>query len=85
MTNYATENTFTDAAGVDISNWVVKRDFIALKPEFHKLYINELVDDPKGLNNLKTIADDFDTVNLKTVSIDFKNLNDAVREEVVKN
>ena len=85
LINYATGNIFIDATGVDISKLVFKSDFFALKPEFHKLYINKFVDDLNGFSNLKAIADDLETDKLKAVSIDLKYLNDAVREEVVKN
>lgn len=55
------------------------------RPEFQELYINKFVDDLNGFSNLKTIADDLETDKLKAVSINLKYLNDAVREEVVKN
>ena len=43
-----------DATDVDTSNLVDKKDFIALKVEVDKVDINELVNVPNGLSNLKT-------------------------------
>ena len=66
MPNYATVKELEHAAGVDASNLAAKSDFIALKAEFEKLDINELVNVPTILNNLKTKLDDLDVDNLKT-------------------
>ena len=43
-----------DVTDVDTSNLVAKKDFIALKVEVDKVDINELVNVPNGLSNLKT-------------------------------
>ena len=66
MPNYATVKELEHATGVDASNLATKSDFIALKAEFEKLDINELVNVPTILNNLKTKLDDLDVDNLKT-------------------
>ena len=56
-----------------------------MKSEVDKLDINELVNDPIIVNNLKTKVDDLDVGKLKTVPIDLKNLSYVVSKEVVKN
>ena len=43
------------------------------------------MNDPAILNDLKTKVDDLDIGKLKAVFIDLKKLNDAVKNEVVKN
>ena len=48
--NYAIKKLI-EATSVDRSNLAPKSDFIALKAEFPKLDINELVGVPTGLNN----------------------------------
>ena len=73
------------ATGVDISDLATKKDFIAQKAEVEKLDIAKLVNDPAILNDLKTKVDDLDVGKLKAVFIDLKKLNDAVKNEVVKN
>ena len=72
------------ATGVDTSDLVTKKDFIALKPEVDKLDINKLINVPTSLNNLKTKVDDLDLGKLKTVPVDLKKLSDVVDNEVVK-
>ena len=64
-----------------------QKDFIGLKVEVDKTYINKLVNVPTNLNNLKTKArvDDLDVGKLKTVPVDLKKLNDVAYNEVVKN
>ena len=47
--------------------------------------INELVNFPTSLNNLKTKLDDLDVEKLKTVPIELKKLSDAVDNDLVKN
>ena len=47
--------------------------------------INQLVNVPAGLNNLKTKVNDLDVGKLKTVSVDLKKLSDVVHNEIVKN
>ena len=53
-----------------------------MKAEVHKLGINELVNAPTSLNNLKIIVD---VGKLKTVSVDLKKSSDVVDNEVIKN
>ena len=60
MSNYATKKELKHTVGVDTSNLVVKKDFIALKAEFDKLDINKLVNVTTSLNNLKTKVDQLD-------------------------
>ena len=74
MPNYATVKELEHAAGVDASNLAAKSDFIALKAEFEKLDINELVNVPIILNNLKTKLDDLDVDNLKTCFYRLENI-----------
>ena len=47
--------------------------------------INELVNVPTSLKDLKTKVGDLDVGKLKTVPTDFKKLNDLVDKKVVKN
>ena len=63
---------------------------MALKAEVDKLDINNLVNVPTSLNNLKTKVDDLDVDMLKTGPTDLKKKkkkkkNDEVNKEVVKN
>ena len=60
-----------------------KKDFIALKTEFDKLYINKLVNVTTGVNNLKTKIYDLDVGILKTFPVELKKLDDVVDKEVV--
>ena len=53
-----------------------------MKAEVHKLGINELVNAPTSLNNLKIKVD---AGKLKTVSVDLKKSSDVVDNEVIKN
>ena len=78
LLNYATKKELKDAIGVDTSNLVAKSDFIALKAEVEKVDINNLVNVPNSLNNLKAKVDDSHVDKLKTVPIDWKNLSDVV-------
>ena len=82
LSNQATEKNV--AAGVDLSNLVAKRDFIALKTEVDNLNINKLVNVPTGLNNLKTKVHDLDANKLKNVPVDLKKLRDVVNKALVK-
>ena len=58
LSNYATKKELDYATGVDTSDLAAKKDFIALKDEVDKLDINNLVNIPTSLNNLKTKVDD---------------------------
>ena len=82
---YATKKKLDHAAGIDKSDLITKKDFIALKDEVDKLDINKLVNVPTSLNTLKTNVDDLYVGKLKTVTVDFEKLNDVVDNEVVKN
>ena len=64
---------------------MLKKDFIALKAEADKLYINQLTYVPTSLNNLKTNVDYIEVGKMKTVLVDLKKLSDVVDNEVVKN
>ena len=61
-----------NARGADTSDLFAKKDFIALKAEVNKLGINQLVNFPTSLNNLKTKVDDLHVSKLKTVPADLK-------------
>ena len=80
--NYATKKELEHTAGIDKSDAVAKRDFIALKAD--KLDINKLTNVPTSLNNLKAKVDYLDVGKLK-VAFDLKKLSDVVDNEVVKN
>ena len=69
VSNYTTKKELKDATGVGTSNLTAKRDFPASKAEVDKLDINQLVDVPTGLTNLKTKADDLYVDKLKTVPV----------------
>ena len=56
-----------------------------MKAEVDKLYINQLVNVPTSLNNLKTNVDYLGVSKLKTFPVDLKKLSDVVHDEVVKN
>ena len=60
-----------------------KKDFIALKTEFDKLYINKLVNVTTSVNNLKTKIYDLDVGILKTFPVELKKLDVVVDKEVV--
>ena len=85
LSNYATKKELEYATGIDASNLVVKKDFIALKAKVDKLDINELAKVPTSLNDLKTKVDDLDVGKLKTFPKDLKKLSDVVHKDVVKN
>ena len=85
LSNYATKKELDYATGVDTSDLAAKKDFIALKAEVGKLEINQLVNVPTSLNNLKTKVDDLNVGKLKTVPVDLKKLSDVVDNEVIKN
>ena len=82
LSNYATKKELEHTAGIDKSDAVAKRDFIALKAD--KLDINKLTNVPTSLNNLKAKVDYLDVGKLK-VALDLKKLSDVVDNEVVKN
>ena len=82
VSNYATKKELEHTAGIDKSDAVAKRDFIALKAD--KLDINKLTNVPTSLNNLKAKVDYLDVGKLK-VAFDLKKLSDVVDNEVVKN
>ena len=80
FSNYANKN-------YDTCDLAAKKDFIGLKVEIDKTYINKLVNVPTNLNDLKTKGkvDGLDVGKLKTVPVDLKKLSDVVYNEVVKN
>ena len=82
LSNYATKKELEHTAGIDKSDAVAKRDFIALKAD--KLDINKLTNVPTSLNNLKAKVVYLDVGKLK-VALDLKKLSDVVDNEVVKN
>ena len=71
--------------GVDTSDLIAKKGFLALKAEVVKLDINNSANVPTSLNNLKAKVDDLNIGELKTVPIDLIKLSDVVKIEVVKN
>ena len=56
-----------------------------MKAEVDKVDINEIVNVPTSLNNLKTEVDDLNIGKLKTVPVDLKKLSYVVDNKVVKN
>ena len=81
LSNCAAKKELQHTAGIDKSDLVAKRDFIALKA--NKLDINKLTNVPTSLNNLKAKVDYLDVGKLKA-AFDLK-LSDVVDNEVVKN
>ena len=57
------------ARGVDTSDLVAKKDFIALKAEVGKLEIEKFVNVTTSLNNLKAMVDDLDVGKKKNVPL----------------
>ena len=78
MSNYATKKELEHITVADTSDLAAKKDFIALRVEVGKLDINELVNIPTGLNDLKTKVHDLDVGKSKTVHKDLKKLSDVV-------
>ena len=58
--------------GVDIFNLAAEKDFIALKAEVDQLDISRVINDIKGLNNLRTTVSNLDVDMLKTVSVNLR-------------
>ena len=58
LSNFVTKKELEHATGVDTSNLAAKSYFIALKVEDDKLGINEFLNVPTGLNDLKIKVDD---------------------------
>ena len=56
-----------------------------MKDEGDKLGINNLVNVPTSLNNVKTKVDDLDVGELKTLPINLKQLSDVVDKQIDKN
>ena len=56
-----------------------------MKAEVDKVDINEIVNVPTSLNNLKTKVDDLNIGKLKSVPVDLKKLSYVVDNKVVKN
>ena len=54
---------------VETSILAAKRYCILLKDEADKLYIDKLINNPTGLNNVKTKQDDLDVDKLKTAPV----------------
>ena len=69
---------------VDLPNLAAKTCFIALKAEVDKLDIEETVNVPSYLNNLKTIVVGLDVDKVETLPIDFKKASNVVNRKVVK-
>ena len=84
MSNYATKKELEHATGIDASDLVAKKDFIALKAEVDTLNINKFVNVSTSLNDLKTKVHDLKVSKLKTVPADLKKLSDVIDNEVVK-
>ena len=85
LRNNATKKGLDHATGVDTTDLPAKKDFIALKAEVDKLYINKLVNVPTILNNLKTKVNNLDLGKLKAVPMDLTKLSDVVHNDIVKN
>ena len=54
LSNYATKQELEHPTSVDTSDLAAKKYFIDLKTEVDKLGLNELINAPTTLNNLKT-------------------------------
>ena len=54
LSNYTIKKELHHATGVDNFDLPAKKSFVALKAEVDKLDVNELVNVPTSLNNLKT-------------------------------
>ena len=67
LSNDATKKELEHATVVDTSDLVTKIDFVALNAVVDKLDINNLVNVPTSLNNLKTKVNDLDAGKLKIV------------------
>ena len=74
MPGYATDKDLQHATGVDKFDLAAEKDFIALKAEVDKLYINKLVNIPSNLNSLKTNVDNLKVGELKTVPTALKKM-----------
>ena len=85
LSHYATKKGLDHATGVDTSDLVVKKDFIALKADVDNLYLVKLVNVGTSLNKLKTKVNDLDVSKLETVPVDLKKLSIIVDNEVAKN
>ena len=85
LRNNATKKGLDHATGVDTTDLPAKKDFIALKAEVDKLYINKLVNVPTILNNLKTKVNNLDLGKLKAVPMDLTKLSNVVHNDIVKN
>ena len=85
LLNNVIKKELDHAIGVDTTDLVAKKDFIALKADVNKQNFNKLVNVPTDLNNLKTSVVDLDVGKLETVPIDLKKLSDVVDNEVIKN
>ena len=72
LPNYATKKICHDT-GVDKPYLAAKKDFISMKAAVDKLDINELVNVPTSLNNLKTKVDNLHVIKLKAATVVFKN------------
>ena len=78
FSNHAAKKELRDTTSVDTSNLTAKVYFIRLGAEIVKLDIDELVNVPGSLNDLKTEVDVLDADKLKGVHIDLKKLRDLV-------
>ena len=85
LLNNVIKKELDHATGVDTTDLVAKKDSIALKADVDKQNVNELVNVPTDLNNLKASVVDLDVGKLKTVPVDLKKLSDVVDNEVIKN
>ena len=74
LSHYATKKGLDHATGVDTSDLVVKKDFIALKADVDNLYLVKLVNVGTSLNKLKTKVNDLDVSKLETVPVDLKKI-----------
>ena len=85
VSNYATKRDLKYATEGETSNLATQSDFIALKADVDKLYINKLVNILTGLKHSKIKVDDLDYGKSKIAPIDLKNLSDVVSKKAIKN
>ena len=77
LSNNATEEDFTNATGVDISDFDAS-DLPNLKPHVDKLDIDKLKVVPSTLSYLKNKVDKFDVFKLLPVPVDLNKLSEVV-------
>ena len=81
---YATKADLKNTADVDTSDFALKTDLANLKSDVDKLDIDKLKNVPTTLSNLKSKWDKLDVDKLVTFSVYLSELNDVVKNDIVK-